>query len=451
METTTLRNLPCSPVLPENMIPIRYQNGLWVVADIEDRAGPCAWYDYEARRWANCAAVRKNGKRSREEYLRSPAGTPVDMDDILLMLVWIPRYRYRLFNAANDGSTSARQEIDIQFESPEGMPSYGGNEPTADRIYLSGRNGEYLTHPAFRFKGKELSGFWVGKFEPSGEVGEMKAENGDTTSLVIKPNMVVERDQNVRDMFFTSRSMCRPGNEFGLTSDADTHMMQCFEWGAVAYLTNSRYGLSVNGEPQEIYINNSLSYITGNAADNANDPGVEGCPNPYDTPAGQKASTTGTIEGVYDLCGCAFEYMMTTVRGADGLIHAAESGFDEDFLNSEELKPYLDVIDYGCVQEGWENICRGRLGDATKEIVHELEGFGGGWFGDHSVLVFSDEPVLPGDPRYSPRNPSIYHRTWMRRGGEANTKTYAGILDFGRDPGHSKGERYTWRAVVTAE
>ena len=44
-------------------------------------------------------------------------------------------------------------------------------------------------------------------------------------------------------------------------SALNSHMMKNDEWGAVAYLSKSKYGK----QNEEVWINNSSSYITGSA------------------------------------------------------------------------------------------------------------------------------------------------------------------------------------------
>ena len=51
-------------------------------------------------------------------------------------------------------------------------------------------------------------------------------------------------------MYYGTRSMEQSNNVFGLAS-SDSHMMNNREWGAVAYLSHSAYGIN-----NEIRINN---------------------------------------------------------------------------------------------------------------------------------------------------------------------------------------------------
>ena len=89
----------------------------------------------------------------------------------------------------------------------------------------------------------------------------------------------------------------------------DSHMMKNIEWGAVAILSQSKYGVynpeSINGEKgnkeYQIWNNSSISYITGSVGTNkdANNTSVTA----YNSENGPKASTTGTVYGIYDMAG----------------------------------------------------------------------------------------------------------------------------------------------------
>ena len=69
------------------------------------------------------------------------------------MYVWIPRYKYQLFNV--EGAQTTAQMINIEFENNSTSKSSGT------------QNSQWLTHPAFTFGDTELNGIWVGKFESS--------------------------------------------------------------------------------------------------------------------------------------------------------------------------------------------------------------------------------------------------------------------------------------------
>ena len=215
-----------APELAQGMIPVKFDDaGNVVVADTYAK-----WYDYEAHEWANavlvnCAdsAIKSKYFDSNNKVLASAVGKTISMDEIMQMYVYIPRYKYQLFNA-EDG-TSVEQAINITFESKTTTKSTGT------------KNGEWLTHPAFTFGDKELAGIWVGKFETS-----------NTSALPkIVPNVSSLRSMNISSQFNTSRLMTTTlVSTYGTSTNDDSHMMKNMEWGAVAYLTNSIYGRYTN-------------------------------------------------------------------------------------------------------------------------------------------------------------------------------------------------------------
>ena len=191
------------------------------------------------------------------------------------MYVWIPRYKYKLFNV--NGSNTNSQMIEVEFEDST-TPKSNGTQ-----------NGEWLTHPAFTFGTTELSGIWVGKFESSNSTSDVK----------IIPNVTSLRSQTVDNMFSASRAI-EANSKYGLTSsEVDTHMMKNMEWGAVAYLTNSKYGRyestgSCISSGCEAWINNNQNYTTGCAGDSVSASSSTSC-NAWNTSTGITASTTGNI------------------------------------------------------------------------------------------------------------------------------------------------------------
>ena len=58
-------------------------------------------------------------------------------------------------------------------------------------------------------------------------------------------------------------NMKNSGNQYGLSTSIDTHMIKNMEWGAVAYLSHSKYGTCTDGTCTEVNINNSENYYTG--------------------------------------------------------------------------------------------------------------------------------------------------------------------------------------------
>ena len=367
-----------APKLYSNMIPVRYDGTNWVYANIKEE-----WYDYNNKEWAN-AIVLNNG-------VTKNVGDTISEDEIALWYVWIPRYKYQLFNA-NNGSVD-EQLINITFES--GTSSTGTvsctdaiNQTDDDgnlisEVCTNAENGNWYTHPAFTFGDEELTGFWVGKFEVSTTDetcnGESNATNcNKVLPVTIKAGITSFRNVNIYNMFESIKAI---NSTYSLSGDS--HMMKNMEWGAVAYLKQSEYGLGTT----DIVINDSSSYITGGGTGTA-----------YKDNIAQ--STTGNIYGVYDMSGGAWERTMGNMVNSNGEFYASSSGFS----SAPEAK-YYDKYTNDTVNTTYS---RGKLGDATKETRS--------WYSDYANLVYS----------------SI---SWFFRGGDYSGGTGAGVFFFGGSHG----------------
>ena len=171
----------------------------------------------------------------------------------------------------------------------------------------------------------------------------------------------------------------------------DSHMMKNTEWGAVAYLSHSKYGINT-----EVRINNNSSFITGYAAidsaDESKYPGTSGTDAsvtlPYNTTTGYKASTTGNITGIYDMSGGAYEYMASLRSETYG-----SSGFDATTLKAYNSK-YYDEYDGS---SEWTKYSKRILGDATGEMGTFYQKLyddytQNSWYVDGSYFVDSSYP-----------------------------------------------------------
>ena len=282
-----------SPVLASNMIPVYYDeiNNVWKKADVNNKDSSYQWYSYNSTgdkkgMWANAVTVKE---ANRQTYLNANVGTPISMDDITTMWVWIPRFNAVTPSNYNGGTKANPGAIDVSFVKQ--------NETAID---------------AFTFGDKELSGFWYGKFEIGGTLASSCTnETCNVSNIVVKPNVSSLRNQTVSSFFFASRSMEQTGNSFGFVNiEVDTHMSKNNEWGAVAYLTQSIYGrCTSNTTCTEVGINNNTSYITG-IGDKPSSTASSVKTNTYNTISGKNASTTGNIYGIYDMSGGAWEYVM---------------------------------------------------------------------------------------------------------------------------------------------
>lgn len=372
------------PELYQGLIPIDISaSGAVTVVDPAKK-----WFSYENKQWANAVLVT-NGSNFK-------VGDIIPETNILMYYVWVPRYKYKLFNVTD--TSIAPQQIDVVFEGNKVAKSKGTT------------NGSYLTHQAFTFGTTELNGMWIGKFEPSGSV----------SALRIKPGISSLRNINVSSMFNASRNIdLTYSSTFGLNSgEIDTHMMKNMEWGAVAYLSHSKYGTCTNGVCKEITYNSNSSYYTG---------GTNSSTAYAATYFAQ--STTLNRYGIYDTSGGAWEYVM------GNMTTSATTATSNYFYNSSagfSAAPEDKYIDYYTNSSSEVTHARGKIGDATKETLNTFGSNNGGWYGDYA---------------YFPN--SSY--AWFVRGGQyANGATLTGVFAFDRNT----GEAYTsdsFRVVLSAD
>ena len=349
------------PVLAEGMIPITYDGTNWVKAD--EYGAYNNWYDYGNQKWANAVMVTS---AKRDTYMNADVGTTIPENDILAYYVWIPRYKYKLFNATY-ASGKASQLIEVTFENETSTTgtvtcTYASN---GAETCQNKANGNWYTHPAFTFGDTELKGIWVGKFETT----------GSTTTPTVKPGVSSLRNINVANMYSAGKLF--RSTDY-ITSNginqSDSHMMKNIEWGAVAYLKQSNYGLGIT----DIGIN-SGGYNTGGGNGTS-----------YKTNIGQ--STTGNITGVYDMSGGAYEYVMGNYNKTAG-----SSGLTVSGVPTEHIDIYSG-----------NSVSASHLGDATGETA--------GWYSDYAYFVYSSNP-------------------WFTRGGYFNFGDDAGVFGFGFDTG----------------
>ena len=404
------------------------------------------WYDYDAKKWAN--AQTEDGS----------------------MWVWIPRYAYKvnadtktfdvvfLIGTTDDYyENGVRKTVKRQTKADETVDTTTG----------------YTVHPAFTNESsigyanggwnQELAGIWVAKFEAGyatsngnsapkkassvnysqtsvwaqsaetgGKDGPLPARNwidgvyGSTKTSIKYPTfqgLAYSMNYiNHNDAFNISRALTENGNIYGLSrSTTDSHLMKNSEWGAVAYLAQSKYGL--NGT--NIYINNanlrnsqtSAYAITGCAGEteDAAELGVKidnSTKKPVSTDNtkkiytwtqanGTKASTTGTIYGIYDMSGGAWEKTASLVNNGNGNLSTYGQSLMNSLVNGKSSQ-YVTVYPHNAsVDKNGANINTASQSnwEANKKIygdgIRETSTAGTGknsWYTDYSYFPAVDAP-----------------------------------------------------------
>jgi len=364
--------------LPKGLTPVVYSDNSWKVVSTTSK-----WYDYNNQEWANAvilnAGVTKN------------VGDTIDVSsEIKGMFVYVPRYEYKIegqYGTHPDGTVGTKEqpgEIEVNFVSKETMISSEG----------------YIMHPAFTFGSIQQSGIWIGKFETTG--------TAETPTIL--PSISSLREQNISEQFITAQIF----NTYINNNSIDFHMSKNSEWGAAAYLSQSRYGKYGNnnyvGTDKQVMINNCENNITGVGADSQNASGTTATctTNTYETAKGQAASTTGNVTGIYDMSGGAWEQVMGVYNktiGSSGISTWPDAKYYDNYTSTTATTACNGGICYG---------------HALSET--------GGWYYDSSYFV----DTYP----------------WIGRGGIYFNASYAGIFSFSRNVG-SDGTVESFRIVLT--
>ena len=451
-------------------------------------------------------------------------------DDVLGYWVYIPRYAYEVQRRDAVDRVVNPQNFDIVFQTADEKNAPAPSCNKADEIWVSQPSGNnstnssnagpnsdnviakdyrtgcwpnnrtyspgilsnpnssttWATHPAFSWGTEEtgyteLNGLWVGKFETTGKL------NAPT----VKPNQHANISEYIGEFYTMARSIgtgtYSPTTNGGNTisgiaqnshnlDSATSHMLKNSEWGAVAYLSASKYGAGVNGTQI-----NSAYPTNGKDADG--DPsgtsqaryGITGC-GPYNASGstntytdgtalsadliesptacsqdtsrtyngsiGVLASTTNTVYGIYDMSGGAYEYVMGNLTGYDNQSETSSSSY----MTTQAKPPYVDLykespygnftggvssgaannpVDWGSgtYEYYWNNdictwkTCGGHALHETKQY-QSVSSYNQSWGSDYSYFVNSNN-------------------RWFRRGGYAGNGSLAGLFYSNGDNGRS--------------
>ena len=381
-----------------------------VTTDNQDK-----WYDYENQKWAN--AKTEDGS----------------------YWVWIPRYEYKI-----TGTT-----IDVKFIET--------SKTTVDSDYT------YI-HPSFRdgrsnnyMNGewdKEISGFWVAKYaagfqaNTTSETNATTVVNGNdevvysdkkytscnssytTNALsqtltssgystqkisypVFKPLTYAYNVISTGDSYTIAQEIAKATNFYGLeASQTDSHMMKNSEWGAVAYLTQSKYGRNgteVTINSKDINGSKNIRAVTGYAEGTAN---------------GVSASSTNNKSGVFDLSGCVWERVSAYITNGNsnlsayGSSYVAKTTADGNGYKTLSTK-YATVYPYNTSNDGntynwnrYNSLKTSTYGYGDAVLETSTSGSGStSWNGDHS---------------YFPNSSYAF----FVRGGSFDNSTHAGMFNF---------------------
>ena len=186
-------------------------------------------------------------------------------------------------------------------------------------------------------------------------------------------------------------------------------MMKNDEWGAVAYLSKSKYGK----QNEEVDINSDSSYYTGGGSGNA-----------YVTNVGQ--STTGTVHGVYDMSGGAWEYVAAYVNNGNSNL----TNYGSSLVNGDAKTKNVYSKGSSDSRDNNYSANSGKYGDAVYETSANGNSSSSSWYGDYSYFPYTSYP-------------------FFYRGGFYYDGTTAGVFYFNGSSGNSYSN-YSFRPVLVA-
>ena len=378
------------------------------------------WYSYDGveNKWANAQTVDGS------------------------MWVWIPRYAYKI--TYNDGSDKSQGgTIDVVFlQGTSNLDKDGKDVTQASYLDEKGQTGAYIVHPAFEDGSstgyangewrKKIEGIWVAKFEAgyqdadkavNSNVGyttiysyEIDGTEADRTTYYYGERVVGTKIKyptftankpsisyiGISDSYDLCRDLTSMNAPYKLNGNkVDSHLTKNSEWGAVAYLTHSKYGrggqevtinnITVNGENTAYavtgYAGESVSasqLVTNLTAINNNQ--VEGS---WTTAQGQKASTTGNIYGIYDLSGGLWEFTAGYIAPETGNYQTYGGSLKGE---SNEYKSKYAGVSETAETNYNEIVNKGRIGEAIWETSDSGSTVNGAWNSDYSAFVRSIAP-----------------------------------------------------------
>ena len=461
-----------SPRLMTGLNPIKFSepNDSKEGQTIQTNKSDINWYDYDTKKWAN--AQTKDGS----------------------MWVWIPRYAYKVvYNDSSDKSKGGKVDIVFLIGTTDNYYDKDGNIQTAQRQISedqtietdSTKTDKYTVHPAFTDESniayanggwrEELTGIWVAKFEAGyfdKNLVDADKEKYSSTANYSQTNGYTPADKfedarnyldgvyeskttaikyptfqgckysmnyiNHNDAFNISKAIAGDSNNvYGLKSNStDSHLIKNSEWGAVAYLGQSQYGLyNKNIRINNVNMGDNSNFVyamTGYAAkeeDATNTTNTDAIA--WNQTGGELASTTGTIYGIYDMSGGTWERSASLVNNGNSrlnefgssLMYSLKDGKSSEYVTVYETDTSVDNTEVSLTYENLSKTNEANYKKNTKygDAIKETSTAGTGntsWNGDYSYFA------------------GLYYPFFARGGGSLD-RGVAGLFFFSRHDGVS--------------
>ena len=401
-----------------NMVPVNLDGTDWVVTDEKD-------WDYSygetdgTKKWANVMlrdTLELEGMDNQQVQtatIEEMKGKKVTTEGS--MLVWIPRYAYKITYY----SDSSKQEgTEIGYSDARGLVDKRGKTPTGMESPVTSIAVEdnYRPHPAFEDNNStnsqkeysqgewssKLTGIWVGKFETTEQVN---------SKITIRPNQSSYVNKKIGEFYTDSQNL-------GI---ADSHMIKNSEWGAMAYLTESKYG--INGKSISANTNENLK--TGSE----------------DYKKNTAQSTTGNIYGIYDTVGGAYEYVSSYIANNSqqygNSFASTNNSTNNKSISTKYSTVYNIINDNSSPIENYNANINKIFGDGIIETSTQGNNHSS-WHSAQSNFVGLSS------------NSDIGNLPFLGRGGSAINSSYPGLLYFSYNSGYG-GNDMGFRVCLIVE
>ena len=317
--------------------------------------------------------------------------------------VWIPRYAYRIVyfdtpeNAEAYRADKSQTTGIIGYSDARGIVDTEGKTPSdlQDPVTSIGIGENKLrTHPVFETDldqggwSNKLEGIWVAKYE---------ASEGTNNKPKFEPGVISWRDETIGDMYEIAYEYDR---------NKESHLMKNSEWGAVAYLAESKYGR--NGT--------AVSRNTDNGYYTAGENGAKPSTN-------KLQSTTGNEYGIFDTVGGAWEYVAGYIADSSQSYGNSFASTDNTTNNKKESTTYATVYKMttsNSLKDNYKINTNKIFGDATTETSTSESG-STSWHSEGSYIVGIDGGI---------------NYPFFLRGGNYDSSN-AGLFNFDRNLGSS--------------
>ena len=396
------------------------------------------------------------------------------------MWVWIPRFAYKVNSSTKNFDVVFLVGTTDQYYDENGNLQIAKRCKSEDEVVDTSTG--YTVHPAFTDEtainyrnggwDKEITGIWVAKFmagyasgnndtevvassvyytQATSQVasiergesvdGQEKARNwldgiyGEARTTikypVFQPLTYCMNYISYNDAYNVARVLTKDGNIYGLNEGTDSHLIKNSEWGAIAYLSQSKYGLNgVNIGKNDITLLSGNKERTSSRGQTGVDSvyGVSGCTTASEVESaasitktisdinstsgnlasngvytwnqknGTGISSTGTIYGVYDLSGPVGEITSSYIANGNEKLKENASSFTYigDILNTIGTK-YATVYPYDSNSDNGANNYKTNIliyGDGIRETSTSGGGSTSTWYGDLNHYPSQNSPFF---------------------------------------------------------